>query len=78
MVALGQFILFLVTTTVTINALSVGHLESDTKLDDDYCFSTDTGKSQLKRFSTKTAYQLVKNLNTQDTGHLIPSKFLNL
>lgn len=70
-------LLFLVLVTVTMaSAVFFGHLQSDTKLKDDYCFSTDTGKSQFKHFSTKTAYQLVKNLDTQDTTHLIPSKFL--
>lgn len=62
------------TTATLISALSVGHLESDTKLNGDYCFSTDTEKYQLKRFSTKTAYQLVKNTNTQGTAHVVPSK----
>lgn len=74
MTILEQFVLVLITITVA-SAVSLGHLQSDTKQNDDYCFSTDTGKSQLKQFSTKTAYQLVKNLNTQDTAHLIPSKF---
>lgn len=69
---LGKCFLVLITTTVA----SAVYLQSDTKQNDDYCFSTDTGKSQLKRFSTKTAYQLVKNLDTQDTAHLIQSKIL--
>lgn len=74
MTILRQFCLILITATV-ISSLSLGHSKSNNKLDDDYCFSTDTEQSQLKRFSTKQAYQLVKNLNTDDTAHVVPGTF---
>lgn len=39
---------------------------------EEYCFTTDDEKSQVRRFSTKTAYQIVKNENS-DKFHVVPS-----
>lgn len=61
---------------ITATIISAQRYNPSGQCCEEYCYTKDDEKSQVRRFSTKTAYQIVKNEN-RDKFHVVPRKYLN-
>lgn len=60
---------------ISATIISAQRYNPNGKCCEEYCYTTDDEKSQVRRFSTKTAYQIVKNENS-DKFHVVPRNYL--